>query len=281
MSRIDLSVPGPDPPLCFSILICHGTLDLLLDTLEDGGEEEEDGGGRVSHCVHSLSHLAAHLGVRVCCSSSLDPGDLQGETLTCSYEVSQLEQDLTLVCDDGTRVKVNKEVISDSCPVFSAMLTGSFTEAERETIRLPGTSGPALSCLLHFLYGCLPGCCPQWRDLAGDTLLELVSLSDKYLLSELHLSVCHSIIRHSASPRHATQIYRAALQNNYPVLCAGREASLALSIVSFLLVGGIKTEDRVVLVRNIVSSDLSQHLLDDIGKILRSRLELAKSRNDL
>ena len=257
--------------------MCHGTLDLLLDTLEDGGEEEEEGGGRVSHCIHSLSHLAAHLGVRVCCSSSLDPGDLQGETLTCSYEVSQLEQDLTLVCDDGTRVKVNKEVISDSCPVFSAMLTGSFTEAERETIRLPGTSGPALSCLLHFLYGCQPDLCPQFRRSSGqpDTLLELVSLSDKYLLSQLNLSVCHSIIRHSGSPQHVTQIYRAALQNNYPVLCAGREASLALSIVSFILVGGIETEVRVQLVRNIVSSDLSQHLLDDIGKILRSRLQPA------
>ena len=263
-------------PLCFSILICHGTLDLLLDTLEDGGEEEEGGGGRVSHCVSSLSHLAAHLGVTVCCSATLGQ-EQQEDTETCIYQDSELEQDLSLVCDDGTRVRVNKQIISDSCPVFSAMLTGSFTEAERETIRLPGTSGPALTCLLHFLYGCQPERCPQFRRSSAEpeTLLELVSLSDKYLLTELNLSVSHSIIRHSASPRHATQIYRAALQNNYPVLCAGREAALALSIVSFILVGHIKTEDRVELIRNIVSSDLSQHLLDDIGKILRSRLEPA------
>ena len=138
----------------------------------------------MSHCVSSLSHLAAHLGVRVCCSSSLGQ-EAQEETQTCSYEGSQLEQDLTLLCDDGTRVKVNKQIISDSCPVFSAMLTGSFTEAERETIRLPGTSGPALTCLLHFLYGCEPDRCPQFRRSSGEpeTLLELVSLSDNYLLS--------------------------------------------------------------------------------------------------
>ena len=236
----------------------------------------------MAHCVLSLSHLADHLGVKVCCSSSL-AGQLGGESLTCSYEESQLGQDLSLLCDDGTRLRVNKQVISSSCPVFSAMLSGSFTEAERETIRLPGTSGPALTSLLHFLYGCQPGLCPQLRQSSGEpeTLLELVSLSDKYLLSSLNLSVCHDIIRHSASPGITVRIYRAALQHNYPVLCAGREASLALSIVSFLLVGDIKTEDRVGLVRNIVKSDLSQHLLDDIGKILRSRLELAKSRNDL
>ena len=232
----------------------------------------------MSHCVSSLSHLAAHLGVTVCCSATLGQ-EQQEDTETCIYQDSELEQDLSLVCDDGTRVRVNKQIISDSCPVFSAMLTGSFTEAERETIRLPGTSGPALTCLLHFLYGCQPGCCPQWRDLAGDTLLELVSLSDKYLLSELHLSVCHSIIRHSASPSHLTNIYRAALQNNSPVLCAGREAgqsvSLAVSVVNFLLVGHMTAQHRAGLVRQVVSSDLAQHLLDDISKILRAKLELA------
>ena len=266
-----------------NILICHDTLDLLLDTLEEEEGEGED--PVLAHCVLSLSHLAHHLGVTVCCSTaSSQAAPLMGtESGSCSYAESELEEDLGLLCEDGVRVRVNKQVISRSCPVFSAMLSGSFTEAERETIRLPGTSGPALTSLTHFLYGCQPDLCPQLRLTSGqpETLLELVSLSDKYLLSQLNLSVCHSIIRHAASPSHVVRIYRAALQNNYPVLCAGREAALAVSIVSQVLVGDIKAGVREELVRNIVRSDLSQHLLDDIGKILRSRLELAKSRNDL
>ena len=257
-----------------NILLRHDTLDLLLDTLEEAREDAE----RFTHCVYSLAQLAAHLGVSVCCSEVVSDEAEHHEECRWEQGGHQVE-DLSLLCDDGTAVKVNRQIISDACPVFAAMFSGSFTESERSTICLPHTTGRALTCLLHFLYGCQPGCCPQWRDLAGDTLLELVSLSDKYLLSDLHLSVCHSIIRHSASPSHLTNIYRAALQNNSPVLCAGREAgqsvSLAVSVVNFLLVGPMTAEHRAGLVRQVVSSDLAQHLLDDISKILRAKLELA------
>ena len=75
---------------------------------------------------------------------------------------------------------------------------------------------------------------------------------------------------------HLTNIYRAALQNNFPVLCSltedSKPASLALSVVSFLLVADLRADTRAELVKQIVSSDLAQHLLDDISKILRAKL---------
>ena len=256
-----------------NILLCHDTLDLLLDTLEEDGEED---GERFTHCVYSLAHLAQHLGVSVCCSEVLSQRSGDQEEICRKKEAGEDEEDLTLLCDDGTRVKVNKQVISSACPVFAAMLSGSFTESERSSIILPHTTGPALTCLVHYLYGCRPVSCPHWADLAGNTLLELVSLSDKYLLTDLNLSVCHDIIRHSVQPQHLTNIYRAAIQNNFPVLCTVREeskpVSLALSVVSFLLVADLRADTRAELVKQIVSSDLAQHLLDDIGKILRAKL---------
>ena len=59
--------------------------------------------------------------------------------------------------------------------------------------------------------------------------------------------------------------------NGYVGLCHIAFITLMTIILvcDVILVGDIKKEDRVELVRNTL--DLSQHLLDDIGKILRSR----------
>lgn len=106
--------------------------------------------------------------------------------------------------------------------VRQVMLTCSFTESDQTRVPLPHTSSRALTCLIHFLYKCNPDTCPEFDSLTTETLLELVKLSDKYLLTDLNLSCCHKIIRHSATPQYLVQIYSSAIQSNYPVNCAGR-----------------------------------------------------------
>ena len=187
------------------------------------------------------------------------------------------------------------------------MLTGTFTEADQTRVPIPHTSSRALNCLIHFLYTCSPDTCPQYDDLAADTLLELVQLSDQYLLTDLNLSVCHTIIRHSASTQFLTPIYRSAVQSSYPVNCVGRwvlikqtfrglvsrvklwtlhyfstihwwifffsSGVLSNSIVNYLLVGNLSHKTRVELMMVVMRSDLAQHLLDDVSKTLREKLQ--------
>ena len=197
-----------------NILIRHDTLDTLIDTLETVDDEN-----LFSDCVYSISQLAAYLGVAVCCDHRTDP--VSGCSQCRRHETGQ-DDDLTLVCDDGVEVECNRSVICQASHVFAAMLTGTFTEADQTRVPIPHTSSRALNCLIHFLYTCSPDTCPQYDDLPADTLLELVQLSDQYLLTDLNLSVCHTIIRHSASTQFLTPIYRSAVQSSYPVNCVGR-----------------------------------------------------------
>ena len=130
--------------------------------------------------------------------------------------------------------------------------------------------------------------CPKFESLTTETL------SDKYLLTDLNLSCCHRIIRHSATPQYLVPIYSSAIQSNYPENCAGRcvlirtyschinvhlshlshfrSGVLSNSIVNYLLVGAVSHKLRVELVKTVMRSDLAQHLLDAISKSLREKL---------
>ena len=39
--------------------------------------------------------------------------------------------DLTLVLDDGTEIRANRELLTSTSPVFEAMLAGGFSEASK------------------------------------------------------------------------------------------------------------------------------------------------------
>jgi len=250
-----------------NILLRHNTLDLLLDTLET-----RDDDGIVSDCVYSVSRLAGYLGVHVCCDMNVAN---EAREVKCRRNDPSEPDDITLVCDDGTEIRCNKLIICSKSHVFAAMLTGSFNESDKTRVSIPHTSSTALRCLIHFLYTCEPESCPEFSDLTADILLELVSLSDQFLLTELNLYACHTCIKHAGSLKYLSQIYRAALQSNYPVNCAGRSGSLSNSVVSFLLVGHMDNFSRSQLVSSIMTSELGQHLLDDISKILRAKLDIA------
>ena len=209
------------------------------------------------------------------------------------------DTDLYLVCDGCEEVACSRSrpVMSVASLMFAAMLTGSFTESDQEHALVAHTYVAALKCLVHYLYGCQPDTCPHYEQLTADMLLELVTLSDKYLLTEVNLSACHAILRHCGNPRYLPQIYRAAVQCNYPVNCAGRLVSsvitihkqgvcsktnsvfrsdpLSSSVVKYLLVVTMSNTARVELVTALVSCDLASHLLDDISKLLRQKLDPA------
>jgi len=254
-----------------NILITHDSLDLLLDILEAGVSDDETDSdpyhptSMFTQAVLSVSHLAAHLGV-------VSPSLTIPEMITghCYREDSTVEDNISLVLDDGREVTANKEILSTSCPVFAAMFSGSFSESGQSSIPMPHISYSALSCLIHYLYSCL--LCKHYSDLSIPVLLELVSLSDQYLLPDLNQAVCHSIIKRFVSGPHLVDLYRLALQKKYPITCGGIPSNLAQATLCTLLVGDMATRDRVGLVRQLVSSELSGDFLDDVGKMLREKL---------
>ena len=103
-------------------------------------------------------------------------------------------------------------------------------------------------------------------------MLELVSLSDKYLLPDLNLLVSHCIIRRCVSGPDLVELYRLALQKKYPVQCGGYQGTLSGATVCTLLVGDMPSRERTTLFRKLSRSELSGDFIDDVSKMLREKL---------
>jgi len=245
-------------------------------------------------------------------------------TNICFYKRCKQEKNLALKLDDGSKVMINKEVIVAASNVFEAMLLGDFSEANQNEVRLPNTSAFAMLRIVHYLYGCRrwagkDGCCryepglvrgssiilqpssivSQYED-DLETLLDLVPLSDKYLLTELNLFVSRMIVtqctqnpvgKMNLAYKRSLNIICPTTDNgknngslnfspaafNYQDNILNSSAALNVQLASFLLAGNIRHEIRVQLFRELTkpNSGISSDFIDDISQIITSSLKAA------
>ena len=323
--------------LLFNILVTHGGLEVLLQTLEAQSSAKEIT-ELFSYAVLSI-HLLAQ---RVDVVSSIDDRPLKldkyqqteetsnvktsdsNNATHCFYKHCKKEKDLILKFDDGSKIRASKDVMVAANNVFEAMLVGRFSEANQAEVHLPKTSASAMLRIVHYLYGCRrwagkDGCCRYGPGLIGtstefiqpasiisqyeddlEMLLDLVPLSDKYLLADLSLFVNRMIVTQcTQNPENKMQIaYRRSLNIFCPTVHNMKDnedsntshfvpskqdnilfASTALNIklVAFLLSGNIPNSTRTKLFWELVKSDsgISADFVDDINQIIISSLKTA------
>ena len=331
--------------LLFNILITHGGLEVLLQTLETQAISKQDT-DLFPHAVLSLNLLAQRVDV----VSSIDDRPLKLEKYqqtdgvnelpenlaqsmnvinnqhTCCYKLCKQEKNLALKFEDGSKIMVNKDVIVAASNVFEAMLLGRFSEASQNEVSLPKTSASAMLRIVHYLYGCRrwagkDGCCRYSPGLIGtsisftmpssivsqyeddlEMLLDLVPMSDKYLLTELNVFVSRMIVMQcTQNPETKMKIaYRRSLNifcpsTNNIKRKTGQDmseiinnddnstypsAALNIQLVAFLLAGNIHHKTRVKLFRELANPDsgISADFVDDINQIITSSLKTAMKK---
>ncbi len=304
-----------------NIMLAHDGLEVLLEVLESVKEKEESKEEEVSSqekeegeiaetlklsakkdclfsdAVLSSCVLAGHVGV-VAPNLKLSSPEV-GE---CVFqEETSIAEDgddvVVFVLDDGTELPARRSRLSDGSGVFSAMFGGSFAESGRRRVPLPGSGGAApVRLLLHHLYGCR--WCPAFslRDGpdASAVLLDLVALSDRFLLPELNRSAAQEVVRRCLRASEVVSLYERSLRGNFQVFCqlgfriyrqlsatlcsfpvqvsGCEESSLSSCAVSYLLVGAMPHAKRAAVFQELLKSRMSSDFADDVGKILRGKM---------
>ena len=331
--------------LLFNILITHGGLEVLLQTLETQAISKENT-DLFSHVVLSLNLLA----LRVDVVSSIDDRPLKLEKYqqtdgvnelpenlsqsmdvtnnqhTCFYKLCEQEKNLALKFEDGSKIMVNKDVIVAASNVFEAMLLGQFSEASQNEVSLPKTSASAMLRIVHYLYGCRrwagkDGCCRYSPGLVGtsikftipssivsqyeddlEMLLDLVPMSDKYLLTDLNVFASRMIVmqctqnpegKMKLAYRRSLNIFCPSTNNikkktgqdmsemiNNDDNATYSSAALNIQLVAFLLAGNIDHTTRAKLFRELANpeSGISADFVDDINQIITSSLKTAMKK---
>ena len=105
-------------------------------------------------------------------------------------------------------------------------------------------------------------------------LLELTSLTDKYLLTEFNQSVFHEIVRRCCRPDLVVDIYQESLLKEYLVPgVAAEEKQLNVCAIFQLLVGQMELKERGQVFRQLLTSKLSADFLEDIRQCVREKLQ--------
>ncbi|XP_040564552.1 uncharacterized protein [Lepeophtheirus salmonis] len=264
---IAISTPFVARPrkLLRNILINHEGLEIIFDVLETCSDSLSN--DFFSHSVMSLNVLASHLGV-------INPNLTMAKMRRNLKNICKFKPGVGVifVLDDGSEVHADRSVLTSSSQVFEAMLVGAFVESGKEKIKLPLTSKHALECLIHRLYGC-DWKCPQFKEnMRVEVLLELLMVSDKYLMEDFSIEVSREIIRrcyHGGND--IIDIYKGSLVVDYPVRGLGID-SLSKSTIQYILVGTMSNIKRVEIFSTILFSELKNDFIDDVSKMITSKL---------
>lgn len=81
-----------------------------------------------------------------------NPGQDQAETPGEEWEANSFDTDVHVQLDDGSSLCLHSAVLCHCSPVFKAMLTGNFKEAQTKRIKLPNKKCEHFVELLKFCY---------------------------------------------------------------------------------------------------------------------------------
>ena len=110
------------------------------------------------------------------------------------------------------------------------------------------------------------------KEASPQVLLELTSLTDKYLLTEFNESVSHEIVRRCSQVDQVVEIYGESLMKEYLVRGVD-EKQLNVCAISFLLVGEMDLKQRSRVFKQLLTSKLSTDFMDDVKQCVKEKLK--------
>lgn len=166
---------------------------------------------------------------------------------------------VTFKLDDGTFLKADRSYLSEKSDFFNRLLNGHFKESTEDEISLHNVELKPLRCLLHLLM-CVDKSETIEIDLDLDTLLEVIVLSDRYLMVDLCVCLTDCVEQFKISPETVPIIYQWSLESGTNLL--------RVESIAFALVENIVDAERFVMFENLFGLGYSEQLVEDIQKLL-------------
>ncbi|CAL8109943.1 unnamed protein product [Orchesella dallaii] len=223
------------------------------------------------HRLPMLSHPPSNLHKAVGISSS----DSTNATESSS---NHEENRVKLILDDGTIFTVEKDLLLESSPVFTAMFNGHFIESGQQQVLLPGVSKGAVTLLLDQIFmqrqanklpnGVANGAISQQYDLA--TIFELFRLADRFLLEDVYERALNTLMTKCICPNSAPIIYAESVRL---VTLRKSESSQMMGLSSYILMyvltaENIRMPERCNAVRKIFDSVVPTHVVEDLKALI-------------
>lgn len=187
--------------------------------------------------------------------------------LTDRYEFNPAGKNIvTIQLDDGSTVTTDRDFLIERADYFKVMLTGAFKESNEEVIRLTNVSNHALQCLFNLLKEEYQKMEPQKLNINLITILEVIVLTDIYLMDGLTDWLTRCVEQYSLKVNTACDIYNWSIGSGTNFL--------RVETIAFVLTAKMKDRKRHQLFENIIECGLLEELKDDVQRLISRYLKI-------
>ena len=177
------------------------------------------------------------------------------------YEVP--ENCSNVVCfkfEDGVCVDVDRDFLGDKSDYFNRLLLGNFRESRQKEIVLQDVRGETFSCLLSLLSDNMPAKELMDFSLDLDTMLELIELTERYLLVELNVFLTECVEAQYMTKGNVPSIYLWSIESGTNIL--------RVESVAFAIVGTISDRERLKMFEKFLALGYSKQFVGDLKNLL-------------
>lgn len=184
------------------------------------------------------------------------------------YEMSDTCQTVVAFeLDDGTIIKADRDFLVGQSEFFAGLLDGHFKESGQSLISLSNVDPKTFRCLLHLLHTKTSNTSLQDVDLDLDTLLDVIVMCDRYLLTDLCVSLTDSVQQFRIATETVPMIYNWSIESGTNLL--------RVESVAFALVASVGERERFEMFRKLFDLGYKERLVEDIEKLLKRYLSLS------
>nr|CAI5824758.1 unnamed protein product [Callosobruchus analis] len=238
------------------MLRCDG-LDVLIRLVKQDGDMQR----RAIKTVCSMASNMLNIANPVDVALNLSPT----RTIKDKYKVSKdCEHIVTFKLDDGSVLQADRDFLSDRSDFFRSLLSGHFRESSEDEVRLTHVTKKSLGCLLQLLKTLDDK--SETVDIKQDleTLLDVLVLSDRYLLPHIRESISNSVQKFRVSARTIPVIYKWSLESGMNLL--------RVECVAYALVADISDAERLRMFTRLFQLGYAEKVAHDIRKLLERYL---------
>ncbi|XP_063428261.1 uncharacterized protein LOC134711542 [Mytilus trossulus] len=163
--------------------------------------------------------------------------DISKEFEACKFDGAEVSHEVVFLVENQKLICC-RNLLSESSPLFTAMLHGKFSEANKNEIVIEDTTFYAFRYLIHYLYKCTDKCHVTGHFLVCDKsienvyhCLEVFSLAIKYLVYRLQTFLLQVISKHLMTAESCCHVFDFALLHDFSdladdsVICVTKRGS--------------------------------------------------------
>ncbi|XP_074042848.1 uncharacterized protein [Leptinotarsa decemlineata] len=185
--------------------------------------------------------------------------DMLTDQLSATTQETKEPGVATFRLDDGSLIQASHDLLIKKSEFFLALFSGRFKESVKDEVKLPDVDPETFKRVLNLLER------PKFDEYGIQDLLDVLQLSDRFLLTDLYSCLCGWISCYVMKPHNVTDLYQWSLHTGLQ--------QLRVNAVRFALTVGADDNEKLEMFQELCDLKHRKEVSKDIIDLLMRYLQ--------